>query len=198
MLKRTTIAAIIMALTFTFGANSAFAQDTVSHMEFKGIPLTGKIDNFVKKLQEQGYTLEKNKGNSAIMSGQFTGKDAEVYVFSTKKSNTVWKVVIYLPKQTSWYSIKAQYEYYAEMYGKKYGTPAHTFAFFSDPYYEGDGYEMQAVRNKKCHYFSSYHTAEGVISVEISEFEQVKIVYEDDANTVLMDSEKAEAVINDI
>lgn len=187
-----------MAMTFTFGANVAFAQDTVSHLEFKGIPLTGKLDNFVKKLQEQGFSVENREGASVIMSGQFTGKEAEVYVFSTKKTHTVWKVVVFLPKQTSWYTIKSEYQYYVDMFKVKYGDPLHTYAFFSSPYYEGDGYEMQAVRLDKCNYFSSFHPQNGVIYIEISKYQQVKIAYEDAANTVIMDSEKAEAVIDDI
>lgn len=198
MLKKITIAAIIMAMTFTFGANVAFAQDTVSHLEFKGIPITGKIDNFVKKLQEQGFTLDKRQGNSAIMNGQFAGKDAEIYVFGTKKTGTVWKVVVYLPKRTTWYSIKSEYEFYKDMYERKYGTPEHSYTFFSDPYYEGDGYEMQAVKLEKCTYFSSFHVSNGEIYIEISKFQQIKLAYEDAANTVIMDSEKATAVIDDI
>ena len=198
MLNKRIIVTIALAITFIIMGVSAYAQDSVSHLEFKGIPLNGEIDGFVKKLQTQGFTIVKKDDIGIIMSGQFTGKDAEVMVLNTKKTKTVWKVVIYLPKQTSWYSIKSEYNYYTEMFTKKYGKPSHTFSFFSKPYYEGDGYEMSALRNDKCTYYSSYHTQEGVISVEISKYQQVKIAYEDSVNTELMDKEKEESVIDDI
>lgn len=198
MLKRIINVTIVFALTFVIGTGFTFAQDDSTHLEFKGIPINGKIDDFVKKLQSQGFSIVNRENSGVIMSGQFTGKEAEVMVLNTKTSKTVWKVVVYLPKQTSWYSIKSEYKYYTEMFTKKYGNPLHTFSFFSDPYYEGDGYEMQAVRNEKCTYYSGYHIQEGNISVEISKYQQIKIAYEDSINTTIMDKEKEDAVINDI
>ena len=198
MLKKTFIAAITLFLSFSIYGGIVTAQDTTSHLEFKGIPINGKVDDFVKKLQTQGYSIVNKEDIGIIMSGQFTGKEAEVMVINTKKTKTVWKVVVYLPKQTSWYRIKSDYEYYTEMFTKKYGAPTHTFSFFSSPYYEGDGYEMSALRNDKCTYYSSYHTQNGTISVEISKYEQIKIAYEDSINSSLMDKEKEDAVINDI
>lgn len=198
MLSKKTIITFALVIVSVFMGMSGYAQDSVSHLEFKNIPLNGKIDDFVKKLQTQGYSIEKREDAGIIMNGQFTGKDAEVMVLNTKKTKTVWKVVIFLPKKTSWYSIKSEYNYYTEMFTKKYGTPSHSFSFFSDPYYEGDGYEMSALRNDKCTFLSSYHTQEGIITVEISKYQQIKIAYEDNINTKLMDKEKEESVINDI
>lgn len=198
MIKKIFTSTIVFAIAFVLGTGFAFAQNDTSHLEFKGIPINGKIDDFVKKLQAQGFTIVKKEDLGVMMNGQFTGKEAEVMILNTKRTKTVWKVVVYLPKQTSWYSIKSEYKYYTEMFTKKYGTPLHTFSFFSEPYYEGDGYEMQAIRNEKCTYFSGYHTQEGIISVDISKYQQIKIAYEDSANTTLMDREKEDAVINDI
>ena len=198
MLKRIIVATTVIALAFFLGTGFTFAQDATTHLEFKGVPLNGKIDDFVKKLQSQGFSIVKKEDLGVIMSGQFTGKEAEVMILNTRTTKTVWKVVVYLPKQTSWYSIKSEYEYYTEIFTKKYGKPSDSFSFFSDPYYEGDGYEMQAVRNEKCTFFSGYHIQEGIICVDISKYQQIRIAYEDATNTTLMDREKEDAVINDI
>ena len=84
------------------------------------------------------------------------------------------------------------------MFVKKYGNPTNNYEFFSKPYYEGDGYELSALRNEKCHYISAFETKNGVVYLEISKFKKIEINYEDKANSNIMDREKEETVIDDI
>ena len=198
MLKKRFIVAIAMILTFALCGGKSIAQDSVSHLEFKGIPLNGKIDNFVNKLKAQGFSVSKQLGDIVVMEGTFTGKDATVYIISSEKSHPVWKVLVKLPKRTSWSSIKSDYEYYKEMFTKKYGNPTDNYEFFSKPYYEGDGYEMSALRNEKCHYISAYENPAGVIYIEMSTTEQLSINYEDKVNSNIREQEKEASVIDDI
>ena len=48
-----------------------------------------------------------------------------------------------------------------ELFTKKYGEPKDHFEFFSSPYYEGDGYELQALRKEKCNYISFWTLDKG-------------------------------------
>lgn len=185
---------IILLLFVVLGFISSFAQE---HISFMGIPVDGPASAFVTKLKAKGFTLDKSDDKAYLMSGSFTGKDVELFVFFSPKTKVACKVVVYYPKRTSWYSIKGEYNNLKESYEKKYHL-RNSFSFFSDPYYEGDGYEMQAVRNEKCNYISFFDAPGGGIVVEISEFEQVKVAYEDDANMEKSRKERENAVMDEI
>ena len=197
MVKKVVLAMLFMVYSIVIGGH-VFAQDSISHLEFKGIPINGKIDNFVNKLETQGFRITEKLDDIVMMKGQFTGKDATIYIISTKKSKTVWKVVVEFSEQSSWFSLKSDYNYYKEMFVKKYGIPTDNYEFFSKPYYEGDGYELSALRNGKCHYISAFETKSGVVYLEISKFKKIKINYEDETNSNIMNREKEESVIDDI
>ena len=171
-----------------------FAQE---HLDFRGVPIDGHIDDFVSKMEGLGYVLDKKADNIATMNGKFTGRDVELYVFSSLKTKTVWKVVMYFDKG-SWSSLKSDYFEYKKLYTQKYGKPSASYEYFSDPYYEGDGYELQALRKEKCHYFSMYNVEAGLLAVQISEYEQLKIAYEDKANTELKRNEQTSSALDEI
>ena len=198
MVKKAILSVFFIVFFIVVGGNHVYAQDSISHIEFKGIPLNGKLDDFVKKLETQGYKVTESLDNVIMMDGQFTGKDATILVISTKKSKTVWKVVVKFSEMSSWSSLKSDYYYYKEMFVKKYGSPTRKFEFFSKPYYEGDGYELSALRNEKCYYLSAFETNSGVVYLEISKYKRIEISYEDDANSHIMNREKEESVIDDI
>lgn len=176
---------------FTF---SGYSQE---HLTFKNIPLNGDVNSFAKELVKQGFGIEETKGNIITLSGSYISRDCEVIICGTKKTNIIWKVNIYLPKETNWYSIKSDFLKLKEQFIAKYGN-GKSFEFFSNPYDEGDGYEMQAVRLEKCRYTTFWETQGGSISLKISKFEQISVSYEDSINSALDDKERAEAVSNDI
>ena len=194
MVKKSILTVFFIVSSIAIG----YAQDSISHLEFKGIPINGRIDDFVNKLEVQGFKITEKLDGIVMMDGQFTGKDATICIVSTRKSKTVWKVVVKFSEKSSWSSLKSDYKYYKEMFVKKYGNPTNNYEFFSKPYYEGDGYELSALRNEKCHYISAFETKNGVVYLEISKFKKIEINYEDKANSNIMDREKEETVIDDI
>ncbi len=58
---------------------------------------------------------------------------------------------------------------------------------FSSPYKEGEGDEMNAITMEKCHYSAYWEN----VSIEISEYKQVKIAYENAKNFEIRDAEVA-------
>lgn len=132
------------------------------------------------------------------MSGSFLNKTCEVWVYCTPVSRTTTKVIVYMPKDNSWSSLKSTYLTLKEQYTKKYGTPSDEFEFFSTPYYEGDGYETQALELEKCTYSTYWQVPYGVIGVSISEFLQIRLVYEDAHNIKIMEKESMQAAYDEI
>lgn len=186
----------LILLFFIFFSLCLYAQS--EHLTFKEIPINGKLSDFVEKLKKDGFYDLDLKGFQATMKGKFVGKECDIIITSTPKSNIVWKVSVYLPVDTNWYSIKSSYKTFIEQYKLKYGQPTKSYDFFSDPYYEGDGYEMQALRKEKCHYLSYWKTNLGSIEASISKYQQLKFTYEDEINGNIYSAEKNSNIQSDI
>ncbi len=175
------------------------------HLTFKGIPIDGKLNEFVSKLQNEGYVLNftNDEGNACILEGAFAGfANCKIFVLSTPYSHIVWKVAVKLPEQNSWYSLKSRYNDFKNSLTQKYGDPENDYHFFSSPYYEGDGFEFQALRKDKCSYAAFFDTQTGYISIEIESKEydsgRVSIAYEDKANTKLKKEDQQQSINNDL
>jgi hypothetical protein len=163
--------------------------------EFLGIKVGGKKQVVIDAFKSKGFKVSPssniNKDDVIRLYGNTGGKNLEVAVVCTPKSKIVWKFSVYLPEQTSWYSLKSDYEGYLNLLKNKYGEPESEYSFFSSPYEDGDGYEMTAVGNEKCTY-SAYWSSQIGISIKISKFKQINISYENAVNSALDDKERAE------
>ena len=156
------------------------------------------ISTFISKLNAIGYTTAAVEDNAVVLKGDFAGKtDCSILVLGTAITKQVWKVCVIFPEKTSWGSLKNEYKALVESYTAKYGTPQ-SYAFFSKPYYEGDGYELQAVKLNKCTYSSFYKVLTGDIAVSIDDSCSVMVVYEDGINSDVWSTEKENVVSNDI
>lgn len=173
-------------------------QSQNNHIDFKGISVNGHIDKFVNELKKQGFTEDYRSNGDVVMKGEFTGKDALVFILSTKKTKTVWKVSVYVDEDASWERLKSDYYEYVKLYTTKYGAPSDHFEFFMKPYYEGDGYELQALEKEKCFYSSYFHIEKGTISVNITRTGNVSLTYEDGINAAIMKGEKQSSALDDI
>lgn len=178
---------------FLFAIALLIVTTFASAQEWNGIKISGSLASFVAQAKEKGLSLTSTQTNSAVLEGLVGARSVEVYVFTTPKTKQVYKVTIYLPKQSSWYSLKSDYRDYLELLTNKYGKPTSTYTFFSKPYEEGDGYEMTAVGAEKCSYSAFWmdgkvpHTN---IGINISKYSQVSITYE---NIELLPLKKREA-----
>jgi len=176
---------LLLALAITI---SAFSQ------EFLGVKVDGTRDEIQKKFIAKGFSTKTTSDKDYLsMRGYIGTTDIELLVLFTPKTKKAWKFVIYLPKQTTWYALKAQYNEYLEMLTTKYGEPKHDYHFFSSPYEDGDGYEMTAVAVEKCTYSAFW---EDTYSIEISKFSQVKIAYENPVNSEIFSQEKKQIQTN--
>lgn len=169
-----------------------------NHLTFMGVEIDGTMTSFVEKMKTKGFTFIERIDDVTIMKGTFTNKPVDLYISQTPVTKKVSRVTVYYEKDETWSSIKYDYQKLVEAYKEKY-TLDKEFHFFSKPYYEGDGYEMQAVKLEKCHYVAFFKTESGsTIFVKISEFKQITITYEDLLNTQLRKQESKDAVKNDI
>lgn len=175
---------------FMFGIMSlvSFGQET-EHLKFMGIPIDGSLTEFTQKLLQKGFVKSEHE---QVLTGKFAQENANVYLYYTPLSKKVYRCVVVFDEHTSWSSLKYDYMKFKESLIQKYGDPIRDIHYFSDPYDEGDGYEMSAVRLDKCNYACVWDN----ITILISNSKHVAIYYDDPINKELNDTEK-DMLIND-
>lgn len=154
--------------------------------EFMGIKPEGKLDVVLANFQKKGFKLKAKKDLVLQMDGSMNNTPVEFFAYFTPITKVCWKFVVYLPEQRNWANIKQEYLDYRKVLVDKYGEPEKTYDFFSSPYYEGDGYEMSALALEKCFFQSFWDSG---VSIQISQFKQVKIAYENTETVKTLDEE---------
>lgn len=174
---------IAIVLFFSFSLNA---------QEFNGVAIDGDLPTFISKMKTKGYSLRKYIENGVIMDGKIGYQEVEVFAFTTPKSKKVFRLSVYFPKKTTWYSLKSNYNDLLSALTEKYGEPDPSYTGFKDPYYEGDGYEMSAVSLEKVTYYAAWIkklNGNLSISLEISKYNQVNVMYDNEKNVELRDRE---------
>ena len=170
----------------TFIALSVLLSIKGISQEFMGVKVDGSKQTISSQFVGKGMKrIESSNPNTLVFNGYVNGSLIELYVAFTPKSNLAWKFMVYLPKCTDWYELKGSYNKYLELFTDKYGEPNSSYSTFLSPYYEGDGYEMSAVGINKCLYSAFWDK----YSVEITEYKQVRLVYENSDNALIKKNE---------
>lgn len=189
----------IIALLLT----SCLLLNGQEHLKFKNIPIDGTVTSFISKLKAAGLKHYSDTGINEVLDGTFAGmNNCKVIFASSDKTKTVFRVAVITENEVSWRSLKNTYNTVKETYNNKYGE-GRSYEFFEDPYYEGDGFEFQALRRDKCTYATFYTTPEGNISIQMkgsstSSEGYLLITYEDDKNFDKAKEEREATVIDDI
>lgn len=185
---------LILFVLFSIGVNA----QTESHLEFKGIPITGSLDNMVGKLKSQGYELIKIVENAAVLEGKFANENCELYVWCTPKTKIVYQILVKFDSKDSWWSLKSDYQKLKEQIRTKYNVTPDVAEGFLKPYYEGDGYELQAIRLSKSIHSSEFKLSEGEITLMIIDSPCVKLYYMDAIGYKLKEQEENQTSYDDL
>ena len=156
---------------------------TGQHLLFRDIEINGTVNEICTELSRIGYSAPiPLESGSAVVQGDFAGvANCDLLIVRSRYEDFVWKIIVIMPENNNWYSLKSEYERFKEMFTKKYGRPD-SYEYFTKPYEEGDGYEHTALSVGKCSYISFFSLPLGTISLSISENGAVSICYEDKIN----------------
>lgn len=174
------------------GGTSTAAPSSTSSGDallFMGLPMRGSVEAFANRLvSSKGFRIVegKNSNQCVSMRGTFTGKDCEVYLFGTDRSERVFKIDVYLPKQSSWSAIKAEYLKYKAEFDRKYELVESSETFEGS----ASGREVQAIEDGRCKWEAFYRADGGFVKISISKYMQVKIAYFDSEGVQLQESEE--------
>ena len=112
---------ILATLAVFLAAINIMAQE---HLSFKGIPIKGSMTAFCQKLKAKGFTSIGQENNISLFRGDFTGKEATVGVTATDDGKNVFAVVVLFDPSGEWNTLVNTYDYYKDLYTRKYGMPA--------------------------------------------------------------------------
>ncbi len=112
---------IIFTLSLLSVAINLMAQE---HLSFKGIPIGGSMTEFCQKLKAKGFTPMSSDNNMALFTGNFTGRRATVGVVAADDGKNVFSVVVLFDSSEEWNALVNTYDYYKDLYTRKYGKPA--------------------------------------------------------------------------
>ena len=149
-----------------FFAISCFAQE---HLSFKGIPITGSMTEFCRKLSEKGFTKISTENNIISFKGVFTGRKATVGVGATADGKNVRAVVVFFEETENWKTLVNTYEYYKDIYTRKYGIPLASKEY--NPSQENDNFSlMYELIQDKVIYQSVWYVNGGTIDINIDKY----------------------------
>lgn len=112
----------ILAFASFFVAMNILAQEP-EHLSFKGIPIEGSMTAFCQKLKAKGFTSIGRDNNISLFTGDFTGRNATVGVTATDDGKNVFAVVVLFDTSGEWNTLVNTYDYYKDLYTRKYGEP---------------------------------------------------------------------------
>jgi hypothetical protein len=177
----------LLMRSFVLLITCALSFHAVAAQEFMGIEVKGKLSDVTAKLKEKGFKIVNSDDAVTVFSGKVAGSELIVAAGVTPISKQVWKIMVQLPEKTTWSGLKEQFNEYYSILRDKYGEPTDIYTEFMKPYYDGDGYEMTAIRNDKANYFARWDNG---VWIEISSTSvAVNIHYE---NLILSDLKKQE------
>ncbi|WP_405207204.1 hypothetical protein [Aquimarina sp. LLG6339-5] len=163
---------ILITFFLSLSTFTSFAQDntnTEKHMEFKGIPIDGALNEYVSKMKKEGFTLVGTESGIAMLKGDFAGyKNCIVGVATLKQKDLVSKITVIFPESDTWSSLSSDYFYLKELLTEKYGEPAEVVEKFntrSEPRDDRD--RMYQVGMDRCKYYTTYETEKGSIQLSI-------------------------------
>ncbi len=140
------------------------------HLSFKGVPIDGKLSEYVSKMKNNGFTLIGIEDGVALLKGDFAAyKNCTIGVSTLKQTDLVSKISVVFPECNTWPSISNNYFTLKELLTEKYGQPTESveeFQSYSQP--KDDLSKMTAVQMEECKYYSIYYTDKGRIELSIS------------------------------
>ena len=188
---------ILTIVAFIFSFMFVMAQTPNNHLTFKGIPITGTIEDFAQKMEAKGFKKVYSGKIAVEFEGVFAGySGGKIYVFKIPNRNIVYRVVVVFPKESSWADLEEEYYKFKYMLTNKYGAPSwHSETFKEETSTVSDLSKMSSLKKGNCDYYSQWKVDNGYIKVQISpvfnaDDGQIVLTYFDKINDALANKAK--------
>lgn len=160
---------IVMFFLLVFLLKTSFSQS------YNGIEIGKSLNETKANLLAKGFIPLKESTNISVSYYKYiNGKKNKVHVVYTPITKVVWKLMVSVDEATSWMDTKNKYIKYEDILSKKYGEAYKSEINFELPYYDGDGYEIQAIHLDKAEIYTLFSCDKGLVMLEIESFERGK------------------------
>ena len=188
---------LLTIVAFIFSFMFVMAQTSNNHLTFKGIPITGTVENFAQKMEAKGFRKIDSNKRCVVFKGEFAGySGCNILVVKVPNRNVVYKVVVFLPPKSSWARLEEEYNQFKGMLTNKYGEPLGS----SETFKEGastfsDEAKMSSLKNGNCDYRTQWEVENGSIEVDIfpksdTDDGYIRLFYFDKINNALTEKAK--------
>lgn len=177
----------LLLISLLFFSFSAIAQS--DHMSFKGIPMEGRVIDFVNKLKSRGYSLVSS-GVDFYLTGDFAGYRNCILTLDGTDADFVSRITVRFPQQYDWTGLLQDYNTI-----KKYLLEKYKFASSCDEFFDcnystppTDRARFYEVQLGHCQYRTVFKGRKGEIILSIAHRDQscyVELSYTDFANQSL-------------
>lgn len=161
------------------------------HMEFNNIQINGNLDKFVNELIVTGFSVPQLvEENQIRLNGVFLEEDCEINVYGTSQSQTVYKVIVNLPRENH-DSIEYRFEKLKELFSSKFGPGTSRYQQFqnSERFLFN---EPKRIRHLSQGDFTRFTTGSGVITIVVRDG-YISITYLDKQNNEIWEREMGES-----
>lgn len=129
---------------------------------YNGIKLGRNLSQTKSELVSKGFIFQKYlTSNSQVFQKIIDGRKVVLTIVYSPNTKIVWKFLVEVDEATSWTTAKDKYLNYVSILNQKYGQHINIVADWEKPYYEGDGYEIQALYFDKATIMTEYQDEEG-------------------------------------
>ena len=183
---------LLTIVAFIFSFMFVMAQTPNNHLTFKGIPITGTLENFAQELEEKGFKKISSDKKGVGFEGEFAGySGCNIYVNKVPNRNIVYNVNVCLPDESSWVNLAVEYNKFKYMLTNKYGEPISCSETFKEgaPTFS-DAAKMRSLKEGNCYYGTIWEVDNGTITVQISSISEtdggyIRLGYYDEINRAL-------------
>ena len=142
---------------------------------FSDIPWNAPGEVVARKLKDAGFKqIRKDKQGDYAFRGNLLGHDAAGMAMFAQGRLVRVIVMLTTPEET----VHETYDQVREVLLNKYGKPVQTVASFVEPFYQGDGYESEAIRSGKAMFLTHWSDEGQQLTVNINSGLTVGVSYE--------------------
>jgi hypothetical protein len=167
--------------------NSLIAQ------KFSGVELNQNYQIVINQFIAKGWVQTQKEAQYTSLKGKILNEEVSLTIYATLTSRKVRKIVLFYLSETSWNGALSLYNQKVETITAKYGKQSNIYEDFYDPYYLGDGYELQALDHDKCQWIRIWADMAEYpnlnVAVEIGKSAMVMVTYEIISNMELHQNE---------
>ena len=190
---------ILTIVAFIFSFMFVMAQTPNNHLTFKGIPITGTIENFARELGAKGFEKILSNKLGVVFKGEFAGySGCRIYVYKIPNRNIIYQVDVAFPEESSWAYLEKEYYKLKDMLTNKYGEPdLHSETFKEGALTFSDAAKMSSLKEGNCDYWTEWKVDKGYIQVKIvptydTDDGYIRLGYIDEINCALAKKAKAD------